>query len=282
MNAFIVIVVVAVIIVVFVPILWQIPKSFWPVRLNRSATRFTGLYRRYAVDTVTGYASGHESSSSERTFGASGGQVSGWVGSDGSFTGSVSTRTGKTFNTLYDKFYLTTADGTTQTITTANVSPSVGEGHLISAAVLVHGSRRGYAFVVYNHTTGQWWIERYRRGRDVPPKGTHLRMVWHLGPIHQLVALLMVGLGILLGILAQSQLAAFRKLGLKRLLSKMEQSAHEVSATTAARTTAVSPPVDTPPAANIAAQVRELSELTASGALSAEQFEAAKAKLLGT
>jgi hypothetical protein len=280
-DFFIRLLVVAVFVAVFVPILWQIPKAFWPVRLNRSATRFTGLYRRYAVDTITGYASGHASSSSSRTLGGSSGHVSGWIGGDGTFSGTVGAPTGHTFNTLHDMFYVTEADGTNHAIRTANVSPSVGEGHLISAAVLVHGARRGNAFVVYNHSIGEWWIERYRRGRDVPPKGTHLRMVWHLGAFHQLVALLCAGLAIPLGILAQSQLAAFRVFGVKRLISRMKQSAQEVSAT-AARTTALSPPVAPPPGASIAAQVRELTDLAASGALSAEQFEALKAKLLGT
>jgi hypothetical protein len=270
-------------IVAFGPILWQIPKALWPLRLNRSATRFTGLYRRYAVDTITGHASAHASSTSSRTIGGtSGGHVSGWLSDSGTFYGSVSApNAGHTFSTLHDMFYVTEADGTTHAIRTANVSPSVGEGHLVSAAVLVHGARRGNAFVVYNHTIGEWWIERYRRGRDVPPKGTHLKMVWHLGAIHQLIAVLCAGLGILLGILAQSQLAAFRKIGVKRLISRMERRAQEVSAT-AAQTPALASPGAPAPGAGIATQLRELTDLHSSGALTADQLEAAKAKLLGT
>jgi hypothetical protein len=276
-------IVIVLMIVAFGPILWQVPKALWPLRLNRSATRFTGLYRRYAVDTITGHASGHTSSTSSRTIGGtSGGTVNGTISGDGTIFASISAPTaGHTFSTLHDMFYVTEADGTTHAIRTANVSPSVGEGHLVSAAVLVHGARRGNAFVVYNHTIGEWWIERYRRGRDVPPKGTHLKMVYHLGAIHQLIALLSAGLGILLGILAQIQFAAFRKIGVKPLISLMERRPQEGSAT-AAPTTALPSPVVPGPGADIATQVRELTELHSSGALSAEQFEAAKAKLLAT
>jgi hypothetical protein len=275
-------IVIVVMIVAFGPILWQVPKALWPLRLNRSATRFTGLYRRYAIETITGYASGHASSTSSRTIGGrSGGTVNGTISGDTIFASISAPTAGHTFNTLHDMFYVTEADGRTRAIRTANVSPSVGEGHLVSAALLVHGARPGNAFVVYNHTIGEWWIERYRRGRDVPPKGTHLRMVWHLGAIHQLIALLCAGLGILLGILAQTQLAAFRKIGVKPLISLMERRPQEVLAM-AAQTTALPSPVVPGPGADIATQVRELTELYSSGALSAEQFEAAKGKLLAT
>jgi len=276
------IIAIVVTVVVFGPILWQVPKALWPVRLNRSATRFTGLYRRYAVDTITGHASGQKSSTSSRTAGGtSGGTVTGTISGNGFVVGNITAPTeGQTFSTLHDTFYLTEADGTTHAIRTANVSPTVGEGHLVSAAVLVHGARRGNAFVVYNHTIGEWWIERYRRGRDVPPKGTHLKMVWHLGSAHQLISILCVGLGIPLAILSQSQLAAFRKFGVKPLISQMEQEGQEALATAAQAPALPSPATPAPGATDIATQVRELSELHSSGALSAEQFEAAKTKLL--
>lgn len=267
------------IVVVFGPILWQIPKAVWPVRLNRSATRFTGLYRRWKVETITGRVSDHQSATASRTMGH--------ITAYDSGGGVISVSDGRRrFETNYDSFYLTDAAGTTHTIRTANVSPSVGQGHLVSAAVLAHGDKSGYAFVVYNHSTGHYWtMQHYRRGIDVPPKISLTRMVFHLGKWHQLAAILCAGLGFVLGALAHIQMAAFNKLGVKPLLRRMEQRGAEESAAEAKTREPVErslPPAPTPVVASpdIVEQIHRLTELHGSGALSAEQFEAAKAKLL--
>ena len=44
------------------PILWQLPRTFWPLHLDSTATRFTGLYRRYSIDTFTGHVSNVQTS----------------------------------------------------------------------------------------------------------------------------------------------------------------------------------------------------------------------------
>jgi hypothetical protein len=262
-------------VVVFGPVLWQIPKALWPPRLNRSATRFTGLYRRWKVDTITGRVSDHRSGTASRTVG----------GIDLHDSGSVISVSDRrhTFTTELDSFYLTDAAGATHPIRTANVSPSVGHGHLVSAAVLVHNGKPGYAFVVYNHTTGHYrTMQHYRRGIDVPPKGSFARMVFHLGKFHQLVAILCVGLGILLGILAHIQMATFNKIGVKPLLRLMEKRGAEQAAAEAERQpVAPAPtPIAAPPSPDIVEQIQRLVVLHSTGALSTEQFEAAKAKLL--
>jgi hypothetical protein len=265
-------------VVVFGPVVWQIPKALWPARLNRSATRFTGLYRRWKVETITGRVGGHESGSSSRTIG----NVTAYASGD---VITVSDRRHH-FQTDYDSFFLTDADGATHAIRTANVLPSVGEGHLVSAAVLAHGGKTGYAFVVYNHSTGTYHtMQHYRRGLDVPPKRSFARMVFHLGAFHQLVAILCAGLGILLGILAHVQMARFNKFGVKPLLRVMEQRAAEESSADArthevAERTLPRAPTPAEPSPDIVEQIHRLAELHGSGALSAEQFEAAKAKLL--
>jgi len=265
-------------IVVFGPILWQIPKALWPVRLDGSATRFTGLYRRWTVQTFTGRVSDHQSGTSSRTIGHVTAYDSGGV---------ISVSDGRRrFETNYNSFNLTDARGGVHPIRTANLSPSLGAGHLVSAAVLVHGGKPGYAFVVYNHTTGQYWtMQHYRRGLDVPPKGSLTRMVFHLGAFHQVIAILCAGLGFLLGILAHVQLAAFNKLGVKPVIRQMEQraadaSSEEAQAHEALARSAPAAPAPAPTSADIVAQIQGLTELHGSGALSAEQFEAAKAKLL--
>src|ERR1700733_12792449 len=103
---------IVVVLVVFGPILWQIPKAIWPVRLNRSATRFTGLYRRWKVETITGRVSDHQSSTSSRTIGH-GTAYGSW--------GVISVSDGRRqFRTDYDSFFLTDAAGATHTIRTAN------------------------------------------------------------------------------------------------------------------------------------------------------------------
>lgn len=270
---------IVVIVVVFGPILWQIPKAVWPVRLNGSATRFTGLYRRWKVQTITGRVSEHQSATASRTMG----HVTAIDAGSGIITVSDGRRR---FHTNYDSFYLTDAAGTTHTIRTANVSPLVGQGHLVSAAVLAHGGKSGYAFVVYNHTTGHYWtMQHYRRGIDIPPKRSLSRMVFHLGKWHVLAAFLCAGLGLVLGALAHIQLATFNKLGVKPLLRLMEQRGAEESTAEAKTREAVErslPPAPAPVVASpdIVEQIHRLTELHGSGALSAEQFEAAKAKLL--
>jgi hypothetical protein len=262
-------------IVVFVPVAWQIPKAFWPVRLNGSATRFTGLYRRWNVETFIGRVSDHQSGTSSRTTGHLTAYDAGGV---------ISVSDGRrSFSTNFNSFNLTDADGVTHAIRTANVSPSLGQGHLVSAAVLAHGGKPGYAFVVYDHTTRQYWtMQHYRRGLDVPPKRSFARMVFHLGKFHQVVAILCVGLGFVLGALAHVQMAAFNKLGVKPLLRRMEQQAAEVSSAQAmsAPTPAVPAPAPDARSGDIVEQIDRLTKLHGSGALSAEQFESAKAKLL--
>jgi hypothetical protein len=269
---------IVVVVVLFVPILWQIPKAVWPVRLNRSGTRFTGLYRRWRVKTVIGRVSDHQSGSSSRTMG----HITAY-----DYGGVISVHDGRRrFQTQYDSFNLTDASGATYPVRTANLSPALGAGHLVSAAVLEHWGKPGYAFLVYDHTTGQYWtMQHYRRGLDVPPQRSLTRMVFHLGAIHQAVAILCAGLGFLLGALAHVQLATFNKLGLKPLLRQMEERAGEESSSEAqARDALAIPPpparLPVPTGDDIVAQIRSLTELHGSGALSAEQFEAAKAKLL--
>src|SRR6478672_8076658 len=65
--------------IVVAPILWQVPRTFWPLHLNSTATGFTGLYRRYSIDTFTGHASNVQTSTDTQTIGSISAHTSGTV-----------------------------------------------------------------------------------------------------------------------------------------------------------------------------------------------------------
>jgi hypothetical protein len=270
-------------VVVLIPILWQIPRTFWPVRLNPTGTRFTGLYGRYSVDSFTGYVSDVQDWTDKMTVGSVSASTSGTVIGN-SVMASTTVHDGRrTFSTFHDGFFLTDEAGRTRTIDAANVSPVVGEGHLVSAAWLVHNGKSGNAFLVYNHTTDQVWIEQTRSGMRNAPRGL-IRMILPLPTIYVVVLTVLIvtfPLVFAFGLGVQWQSRRFRKHGARPLIDALQRRAAGMPPRRAQASAAV-PAQAQPAVIDLAAQVKEITLLHDSGALTDDEYQAAKTKLLST
>jgi hypothetical protein len=261
-----------ILVVVFGPILWQLPRIFWPVRLDSSGTRFTGLYGRYSIQTFTGYASGIRTwtgaTLNTGSLSASGtGQM---IGS--SFIGSATVSdTRRTFITVHTGFFLEDEAGVVREVDAANVSPALSDGHLVSAAWLVHNHKPRNAFLVYNHTTGSVYVEATPRGGLNARRGL-VKMVLTLPLLYQAllwIAIVTIPVMLLFVVGVTGQLWWFRKRGVRPLIAVLERRAAEMPSR---RLSAG--------AIDLASQVKELTALHHSGSLTSEEFQAAKAKLL--
>jgi hypothetical protein len=211
------------------PFLLQIPRVFWPVRLDSSASRFTGLYRRYRVVTVTGHASDIRTFT---TVGRQTGSVSGSAVVTGSSAQVRLFDTRRNWTTDHTTFFVQDASGATAHFDAANVNPAVGEGHLVSVAHLVHNRKAGNAFVVYNHTTGNAFVERISRGQLAPRRGL-VRMMRPLSDYHIAgLTLLIVTIPIVLviGLGLEGQLRWFQRGGVRPLLAVMQAQAAKLRA----------------------------------------------------
>ena len=94
-----------------IPVVWQIPRTFWRVHLNASGSAFTGLYRRYSVNTVTGCTSNISTWTGSQTFGSVTGSTSGTL-SGGFFSGTTTVHDGRrTLSPLTQASFLPTLRG---------------------------------------------------------------------------------------------------------------------------------------------------------------------------
>ena len=272
------------IVVALCPVLWQVPRTFWPVRLNASASGFTGIYRRYTIKTVTGRASSISTSRGSQTIGSVSASTSGMV-IGGVYSGTTTVRDNRrTFVTDHTQFFVTDASGAVQPVDAVNVWPAIGEGHLVSVAWLVHNGKPGNAFLVYDHTTNRAYVEDSKRGVKATRRGL-VKMVFKLPTLWVVILVLgivTVPLLAILGLGAQWNVRRFRKHGVSRLLVSLGQ-----------RAAAIPPPVSVSPqfpstvpntagGADLASQIRQITAMHESGALSVDEFQAAKAKLLGS
>ena len=130
------------------PILWQLPRTFWPLHLDSTATRFTGLYRRYSIDTFTGHVSNVQTSADTQTIGSVTAQARRAWSLAVPTRGQPPSRTiaGPSRSITPSSFSRIRAERSGQ-IDAANVKPAIGNGHLVSAAWLVHNGKRGNAFL---------------------------------------------------------------------------------------------------------------------------------------
>jgi hypothetical protein len=271
------------VLVVVGPILWQVPRTFAPVRLNASGTEFTGLYRRYSVETFTGYVSDLRTWSDKLTIGSVTGHTSGYV-VGGTFSGTTTISDNRRdFHRHHQAFFLRDQSGITRPVDAVNVGAAVGEGQLVSVAWLLHNRKTGNAFMIYNHTTNLVYIEETRRGMHTARKGL-VKMVWKLPLAHQVLLWLLIvtwPLMLALVLTANSHTRGFRKRGSRPLVARMQYSAapmsgHPVSAD--GQTILASPALQSQ--TNLASQVQDLSALYQAGSLTFDEFQAAKAKLL--
>jgi len=264
------------IILISLPILWQVPRTFWPVRLNASGTRFTGLYRRYSIATFTGYASGVRTSTETRTHGSVTGHTTGVASGSGISATTSFSDNRRTFTTYHTRFFLTDHSGATQDVDAANVGPAIAEGHLVSAAWLVHNGKRGNAFAVYNHTSNSCYLEVTSRGGMVARRGLN-KMVFKLPLAYQvllMVLIVTIPVIVVLAIGAHLQLKLFSKRSVRPLVAAMERSAAQVPQRVAV-------PLDAGSNGDFTSQMKDVTALYDAGSLTAEEFHIAKARLLG-
>ena len=261
-----------ILVLVFGPLLWQLPRIFWPVRLDSSGTRFTGLYRRYSIETFTGYASGIRTwtGATLNTGSVSATATGQMIG--GSFTGSATVSdTRRTFTTEHTGFFLEDEAGVVREVDAASVSPAIWDGHLVSAAWLVHNHKPGNAFLVYNHTTGSVYLESTPRGGLNARRG-FVKMVFTLPFLYQAllwIAIVTIPVMLLFVLGVAGQLWWFGKRGVRPLMAVLERRAAEMPSRRLSAGTI-----------DLASQVKELTALHHSGSLTSDEFQAAKAKLL--
>src|SRR5262249_50885465 len=170
----------------------------------------------------------------DSVFGSVSGQTSGTVGPDGSFSGTTTLRDNRRIvTTYYDSFFLADETGATREVVAANVRPMIGEGHLVSAAWLVHNRKTGNAFVVYDHTTNQAYCEVTRRQMHAARRGL-TRMVLRPPTAYLVIlclAIVTIPLVAVFGLSAHMHLTIFRKRTVKPLLMALDRRASEFTST---------------------------------------------------
>ena len=158
----------------------------------------------------------------------------------------------------------------------------------MSVAQLVHNGQAGNTFLVYDHTTDQYYTEQTRRSMRNAGRGL-TKMVLRLPLAIQVllfVAIVTIPLMLIFGIGGQWQLRRFRKRrhhGIRALVTAFIQAAALMPAAPSAAT-ASRPPQNLPGAGapDLVAQVQQITELHMAGALTAQEFQLAKARLLNT
>lgn len=259
------------------PVWWQIPRVFWPVRMDSDGMRFTGLYRRYSVRTFTGYASDIRTRTDKLTVGSLSAHTT--VTAGVASTTVADNRT--TMERLHTEFFLTDPSGATQSVDAVNVGPSIGAGHLVSAAWMVHNGKVGNAFVVYNHTTSRYFVEKTRRGSRNADRGL-AKMLIPLPTIYvvlMVLAIVTFPLLAIYGLAVMWHMRRFFKRGCRPLLKRLDATAAGMPP--AAQPKAIVVPDQAPPREiDLVSQVKGMNDLRESGALTDEEYAAAKAKLL--
>jgi hypothetical protein len=189
-----------------------------------------GLYQRDSIETFTGYASGVRTWTETRNAGSvSASTTSMMIG--GTATASTTViDTRRTFTTVHTGFFLEDETGATRDVDAANVGPSIAEGHLASAAWLVHNQKSGNAFLVYNHTTGSVYVDTTKSGGMTARRGL-VSTALKLPLAYQVLGFLLIAtipLMLLFGLGAQWQVRRFRKRGARPLMAVLERRAAEM------------------------------------------------------
>ena len=218
-----------IVIVIVAPILWQLPRVCWPVHVDSSGMRFTGLYSRYSIQTATGYASGIRTWTGEAlSTGSVSAQTTGPVIGSSVVASTTFSDSRRTFVVRHTGFFLEDRAGAMHEVDAANVGPSMADGHLVSVAWLVHNGKRGNAFLVANHTTGSVYIEKTRAGGDRNARRGLVKMVFPMPlPIQVLLLLLIVTipLMIVIGVATMLQLRWFGTRGSRPLVALLGRNA---------------------------------------------------------
>lgn len=265
-------------IIFYYPLWWFLIKLSVPVRMGAGdPPRFKGIHRRDHLFGLTGRAAGASTNHASLTSGS----VSGYVNDGyGYVHGSVSTTVQVTNN-----FFLTLPNGAVNHIQLVDFSAGIGEGHVVSVAGTTRKGAGGAYFFVYNHTTNQ----RYWKLKDFGPLKPNVFMqVWLAlnlitlwpGPVLLIVAIYF----------RVVNWPMFRSRGSRPMVNWLQQRAQQISAPgPAPLPPSPQPAPATPPmfvgaeplqGHSIANSLKDLDALRMSGALTAEEFETAKARVL--
>ena len=138
-------------VIALIPMLLRAPKALVPLRVDKdNPSRFSGLFRRYAIHTYTGFAS----DAGKRSDSYTSGNITSSSNSEGgvaSVSGSIQTEV-----VVTDRFFLDDGQGSTRPFEGSGFNARVGNGHLVSLAWVTHGfGKSGPYFLIYNQTTGE-------------------------------------------------------------------------------------------------------------------------------
>lgn len=186
-----------------IPVLFRIPKHFWPLQVSADTTHFTGAFRGHKIWSFTGFASDIGKGSAS--------YVSGSVDR-------ISTEV-----VVSDQFMLTAPDGTIRSIQVNGFDTAIGVGHLVSVAWEIPRFRKtGPYFVVYNHTTRRAFFRDWTLRRMILPYNQYYMAGLFL-------LLLPIPLLLIIGITCEVQIRLFKRLGVKRLLAAFDRATSSYS-----------------------------------------------------
>jgi hypothetical protein len=249
------------------PMLVRIPRALWPLRVSAGdPPRFARPFKSFALHTFTGYASDVEQRGDSITTG----KVGATRNADGLVTDVNSSITTEVVVT--DQFFLTGADGRARSFQLTGFGAAIGQGHLVSVAWVAYRLRTSEPhFMIHDHTTGETFFhERALRAISFPYPPLYVALL--------ILMILPLPALIVFGVLPEWQVGRFRRRGVRPLLDALN-----------ARAGRFVPPAEpgalhgsAPATTTIAGELKDLTALRDTGALSMSEFEAAKAKLLGT
>lgn len=254
-------------VVALIPMLLRAPKALTPLRVSPSdPTRFSGMFRRYAIHTFTGHASdvGKRGDSYTR------GSTSSTTTTDPhsmSVTSSIDTTV-----VVTDRFFLTNGQGQVQSFEGTNFEARVGNGHLVSLAWVIRGRKKsGPYFLIYNHATDEIFFndKAIRKAMTFPYPTIYIAILTLL--------ILPFPVVIFFALAEMAQIAMFHRAGARPLVASFQSEVASLPVR-AESTPHTSPAVST--TTGIASALKEITALRDSGALSQAEFETAKTKLL--
>jgi hypothetical protein len=265
-------------------------RSFFPLRLKESSPwNFAKPYGAYVLGTFTGFVENASKASTTRTTGA--------TGTISSVTDHMSTVRIKTHTTttVSNEFTLTDAEGGSMAVSLKNFDAHIGTGHQVSVGWITWKQWNGAYLFVRNHTTGQTY-QSTSRGRGSPLWGLQFadkrgwrgmlqKTSWVLGILGLLLCL---PIHIVARLILRARRRAFASTGLRPLEQALDQKAAQMralmTARTPARSTALAPPTHPSnlptPTPSTSEELTRLFQLHQQGALTAEEYESAKQRIL--
>jgi Short C-terminal domain len=262
-------------VLVCLPMLALLPRAFSRLRVSgEDPTRFEGpWFRHYTLATYTGYASDVLKRGDSYVTGSISSTVEHHsVGGGYGITAPVAKITGKTKTdvVVVDTFVLSNVTGQAASFSVNGFDAQIGDGHVVSVASLRRRKGDWKPFLIYNRTTdGNFGNEQPIRKLVFPfPRG-------------YVILVCLTGLGIPVAFVfwfrSLLQQRSFSSKGFKPLNDKMIAQANMLPSQIRAGAPAAAA---VPAGGGIASELQQLTALRESGALSEEEFAAAKAALL--